>query len=200
MGKVTGFMEIGRKMAPRRPVEDRLKDRIVDGDSQGLETDLDEALKIGSRIAIMEGGEIVQVGTPQDIVLSPSSDYVRDFVAHMNPLNVLRAQEIMIPVTALPKTLVEGECRIDEEFTLTKNGRGRHFGQPADFVPLAEIDQARRGVLVTVTRDTPLRAIIDARLKHPGPFVVRENDVNEGLVRDDELFRCLAGARDRQGS
>ena len=65
--------------------------------------DLDEALKIGSRIAIMEGGEIVQVGTPQDIVLNPSSDYVRDFVAHMNPLNVLRAQEIMTPFAALPR-------------------------------------------------------------------------------------------------
>lgn len=59
--------------------------------------DLDEALKIGNRIAIMEGGEIVQVGTPQQIVLSPSSGYVRNFVAHMNPLNVLRAQEIMVP-------------------------------------------------------------------------------------------------------
>ena len=37
----------------------------------------------------MEGGRIVQSGEPEDIVLSPANDYVADFVAHMNPLNVL---------------------------------------------------------------------------------------------------------------
>ena len=57
--------------------------------------DLDEAVKIGSRIAIMEGGRIIQIGTPQEIVLNPANDYVADFVGHMNPLHVLRAQEIM---------------------------------------------------------------------------------------------------------
>lgn len=60
--------------------------------------DLDEALKIGSRIAIMEGGRIVQCAEPQDIVLNPATPYVAEFVAHMNPLNVLRAMEIMLPV------------------------------------------------------------------------------------------------------
>ena len=57
--------------------------------------DLDEALKIGNRIAIMEGGRIVQCAEPQEIVLAPATDYVAEFVAHMNPLNVLRAVEIM---------------------------------------------------------------------------------------------------------
>ena len=57
--------------------------------------DLDEAVKLGQRIAIMEGGRIVQVGTPQEIILAPASDYVADFVAHMNPLGVLRAAEVM---------------------------------------------------------------------------------------------------------
>jgi glycine betaine/proline transport system ATP-binding protein len=60
--------------------------------------DLDEAMKIGNRIAIMEGGRIIQLGTPQDIVLRPSTDYVAEFVAHMNPLNVLRASEVMRPL------------------------------------------------------------------------------------------------------
>ncbi|MEM9048912.1 MAG: choline ABC transporter ATP-binding protein [Pseudomonadota bacterium] len=57
--------------------------------------DLDEAMKLGTRIAIMEGGRIVQLGTPQEIVLQPATAYVADFVAHMNPLNVLRAREVM---------------------------------------------------------------------------------------------------------
>jgi len=57
--------------------------------------DLDEAVKIGTKIAIMEGGRVVQFGTPQDIVLNPADDYVGEFVAHMNPLNVLRASDVM---------------------------------------------------------------------------------------------------------
>lgn len=59
--------------------------------------DLDEAMKIGNRIAIMEGGRIVQCGTPQDILLNPADRYVADFVAHMNPLGVLQAGDIMTP-------------------------------------------------------------------------------------------------------
>jgi glycine betaine/proline transport system ATP-binding protein len=60
--------------------------------------DLDEAFKLGNRIAIMEGGRIVQCGTPQrDLSPSPATDYVADFVAHMNPLAVLRAGDVMDP-------------------------------------------------------------------------------------------------------
>ena len=87
--------------------------------------DLDEALKIGTRIAIMEAGRIIQYGRPQEIVLNPASDYVRDFVAHMNPLNVLRAQEVMMPFASLPKAGANGAARIDEELTLTAAGRGQ---------------------------------------------------------------------------
>ncbi len=57
--------------------------------------DLDEALKIGNRIVIMEGGRIVQTGTPEEIVLNPATEYVADFVAHMNPLKTLRATAVM---------------------------------------------------------------------------------------------------------
>lgn len=65
--------------------------------------DLDEALKIGTHIAIMEGGRIVQIGTPEDIVLSPANQYVAEFVAHMNPLNVLRGASLMTPVDDLER-------------------------------------------------------------------------------------------------
>ncbi|XWN29678.1 MAG: choline ABC transporter ATP-binding protein [Devosia sp.] len=58
--------------------------------------DLDEAFKLGDRIAIMEGGRIVQCGTPQDIIRSPANEYVADFVANMNPLGVLRAEDVMV--------------------------------------------------------------------------------------------------------
>ena len=57
--------------------------------------DLEEALKIGNRITIMEGGRIVQSGAPEEIVLAPANDYVRDFIANVNPLSVLTAWNVM---------------------------------------------------------------------------------------------------------
>lgn len=57
--------------------------------------DLDEAFKIGNRIAVMEGGRIVQCGTPREIYSNPATDYVADFVSNMNPLGVLTARDVM---------------------------------------------------------------------------------------------------------
>jgi glycine betaine/proline transport system ATP-binding protein len=57
--------------------------------------DLEEALKLGSHISIMEGGRIVQTGRPEDIVLRPANDYVREFIANVNPLSVLTAYNVM---------------------------------------------------------------------------------------------------------
>ncbi len=58
--------------------------------------DLEEAVKLGNTITIMEGGRIVQTGTPEDIVLRPANGYVADFVAHLNPLSVLTAADAMV--------------------------------------------------------------------------------------------------------
>jgi glycine betaine/proline transport system ATP-binding protein len=57
--------------------------------------DLEEAVKLGNTITIMEGGRIVQSGKPEDIVLRPANGYVADFVAHLNPLSVLTAADAM---------------------------------------------------------------------------------------------------------
>lgn len=62
--------------------------------------DLDEAFKLGNRIAIMEGGRIVQTGTPREIFSHPVSDYVADFVENMNPLGVLTARDATVPGSA----------------------------------------------------------------------------------------------------
>lgn len=74
--------------------------------------DLDEALKLGNRIAIMEGGRIVQLDTPSNIVLNPATDYVKEFVAHMNPLNVLCASEVMV---AHAGPVPEGCAQVSQE-------------------------------------------------------------------------------------
>ena len=58
--------------------------------------DFDEALRLGDRIAIMKDGEIVQTGTPEDLVLNPATDYVREFTRDVTPAAVVRAGSIAI--------------------------------------------------------------------------------------------------------
>ena len=60
--------------------------------------DLDEAIRMGSRIAIMKDGEIVQTGTPEEIVTQPADDYVADFVAGISKLRLVYAHTVMEPV------------------------------------------------------------------------------------------------------
>lgn len=57
--------------------------------------DLDEALKLGTRIALMKDGKIIQVGTSEDILMNPSNDYVARFVADVDMTRVLTAQDVM---------------------------------------------------------------------------------------------------------
>jgi glycine betaine/proline transport system ATP-binding protein len=84
-------------------IRTRLQDELLDLQSRLRRTiifvshDLDEAFKLGNRIAIMEGGRIIQAGTPGEIYTHPANDYVADFVAHMNPLGVLRARDAAVP-------------------------------------------------------------------------------------------------------
>ena len=60
--------------------------------------DLDEAIRIGNRIAIMKDGRIVQIGTPEEIVTNPADDYVRDFVEGISKLKLVFANSIMEPI------------------------------------------------------------------------------------------------------
>ncbi len=82
-------------------IRTRLQDELLDLQAKRGRTiifvshDLDEAFKIGNRIAIMEGGRIVQTGRPRDIFTTPANAYVAEFVAHMNPLGVLTALDVM---------------------------------------------------------------------------------------------------------
>jgi glycine betaine/proline transport system ATP-binding protein len=60
--------------------------------------DLDEAIRLGNRIAIMKDGVLVQIGTPEDIVTQPADDYVSDFVAGISRLNLVYAHSVMYPI------------------------------------------------------------------------------------------------------
>ncbi|ASU81979.1 glycine/betaine ABC transporter ATP-binding protein [Nocardiopsis gilva YIM 90087] len=98
--------------------------------------DLDEALKLGDRIAIMRNGEIVQVGTPEEVVGKPADDYVRDFVSDVARTTVLTVSWLMRPARSdesldgpetSPKTIVSDVVPMLAEGTapvrVTENGR-----------------------------------------------------------------------------
>ncbi len=116
-------------------IRTRLQDELLELQSELKRTiifvshDLDEAFKLGNRIAILEGGRIVQSGTPREIFSNPINDYVADFVANMNPLGVLTARDAMEPGTG--ETQVDAETPIREimpqlsagPITVTENGQ-----------------------------------------------------------------------------
>jgi glycine betaine/proline transport system ATP-binding protein len=101
-------------------IRTRLQDELLDLQRDLKRTiifvshDLDEAFKLGDRIAIMEGGRIVQCGTPQEIYTNPINDYVSEFVAHMNPLGVLCARNLAEPTTETPLVTVNADANIRE--------------------------------------------------------------------------------------
>ncbi len=66
--------------------------------------DLDEAIRMGSRIAIMKDGEIVQIGTPEDIVTKPADEYVAQFVAGISKLKLVYAHTVMMPLEKFEKS------------------------------------------------------------------------------------------------
>ena len=133
--------------------------------------DLDEALKIGTRIAIMEGGRIVQVGPPEQIVTEPADEYVRQFVANVNPLNVLRGVTLMKPLAALRSEddvhLLDDVsamfCRLDGE------GRPKALsleGAPAQLVPYREdldLGALGNGEIVAGGPETTMRTALEVR-------------------------------------
>ena len=60
--------------------------------------DLDEAVRVGHRIAIMRDGMVIQIGTPEEIVVNPADEYVADFVKGISRLKVVQAKTIMQPI------------------------------------------------------------------------------------------------------
>ena len=65
--------------------------------------DLDEAVRVGHRIAIMRDGKVIQIGTPEEIVIKPADGYVADFVKGISRLKIVQAKSIMQPVEKFEK-------------------------------------------------------------------------------------------------
>ena len=84
----------------------QLQDQFLDLSAQLNKTtlfithDLDEAIRLGTRIAIMNDGKIVQIGTPEQIVTNPADDYVRDFVKDISKLKLVSARTLLVPINS----------------------------------------------------------------------------------------------------
>ena len=79
--------------------------------------DLDEAVRVGHRIAIMRDGKVIQIGTPEEIVVSPVDNYVADFVKGISRLKVVQAKTIMKPLNQVEKKFgkLPNDCEIVHE-------------------------------------------------------------------------------------
>ncbi len=144
--------------------------------------DLDEALKLGSHIAIMEGGRVVQMGKPEEIVLHPANDYVREFVANVNPLNVLTAYNVLRDVRDLPRD-ADGWIELQAKpanVRLKLDGDGKVaaasvHGVAADWLSVEDAVEDLphdREIVFWSRRSTPLKPVMRAMQRDAGPVAV----------------------------
>lgn len=172
-------------------LQEKLKKTII-----FVSHDLDEALKLGSHIAIMKDGEIVQHGKPESIVLNPANDYVRDFVAHTNPLNVLRAVSIMHELSDMAQQ-ERGYCLSKRhDYWLSPDG---NQVQVKDQVYAVQCWQqgddisALQQIPTRVGPRTAMRDVMEIRYHTGHSVLVGDEQGVQGVVGDRELYHTLLG-------
>ena len=191
-------------------IRDHLQDELLDLQRSLRKTiifvshDLDEALKIGTHIAIMEDGRIVQYGEPEQIVLKPANAYVAEFVAHMNPLNVLRGGSLMTPLESLRR---DGDAVLLDSagrFRVSLDGAGRPVGVTLDgrAGEVLHYDPANGGdliarltgsgtALITAPTEMSMRAAIELRQASGHPVALVEEGRLVGVCGDEEIYRGI---------
>ncbi|MBK4990084.1 choline ABC transporter ATP-binding protein [Pseudomonas sp. S36] len=162
--------------------------------------DLDEALKLGSRIAIMKDGRIIQYSKPEEIVLNPADEYVRTFVAHTNPLNVLCGRSLMRSLDNCKR--VNGSVCLDpggdswldlgEGNSITRARQGQNGLEMQNWAPGQAVEGlGRRPTLVHA--DIGMREALQIRYHTGNKLVLQENDKVVGILGDTELYHALLG-------
>jgi glycine betaine/proline transport system ATP-binding protein len=164
--------------------------------------DLDEALRLGDRISILQNGRIIQTGTAEDIVLAPADEYVAEFVRHMNPLTVLTGSMIMQRRALMAGG--DGHVWLDAErrYRLSLDASDQALGLQLDGVPHAlsqvrdesEINQVEPGVAVA-PGSLSLQSIIQLRQITGHPVLLTEEGRILGVCCQPEIIRALAGGR-----
>lgn len=162
--------------------------------------DLDEALKLGSRIAIMKDGRIIQYSKPEEIVLNPADEYVRTFVAHTNPLNVLCGRSLMRSLDNCKR--VNGSVCLDpgidswldlgEGGSIKRARQGQNGLDLQNWAPGQDVELlGRRATLVNA--DIGMREALQIRYQTGNKLVLQDNDKVVGILGDTELYHALLG-------
>ncbi|RKF18708.1 choline ABC transporter ATP-binding protein [Alginatibacterium sediminis] len=163
--------------------------------------DLDEALKLGNTIAIMESGRLIQQGKPEDIVLNPKTKYVSEFVAHTNPLNVLCGRSLMTHSSTLPKQ--DGKLLLSEHqqsfIELDSTGQvaavtrqesllSIHVWHEGDRLQSVNIDSQ-----VIAPADISMREALEIRYRTGQAVLLADDGVLVGILDDNEFYHALLG-------
>jgi glycine betaine/proline transport system ATP-binding protein len=171
--------------------------------------DLDEALKIGDHIALMKDGEIVQIGSPEDILLSPATDYVARFVQNVNRSLALSAASVMVrpryvvhpkdgPRTSLNFMEKHGLSTL---FVVDRDGRLKGYISAEEASELVtqgikDLSSIIQDGMPTAHPDTPLSELLDvmAYTKVPIAVIDEDNKLIGTLVRGS-VIAGLAGGK-----
>ena len=168
--------------------------------------DLDEAMRIGDRIAIMEGGRVVQVGTPEDILQNPADEYVRAFFRGVDPTNILTAGDIAtetqvtIPITdgKSPRAALQRLIKNDRDYGYVLNSEGQFKGivsadslreviDNQQTIPDAYLDD-----VVTAHQDDSMQDILPDVANHPWALPILGKDANYlGAISKNLFLRTL---------
>ncbi|EJG1585913.1 choline ABC transporter ATP-binding protein [Vibrio parahaemolyticus] len=160
--------------------------------------DLDEALKIGNNIAIMESGKLIQHGKPEQIILAPETDYVADFVAHTNPLNVLKGRSLMKSSDALVSEKERVLICPDKEIWVTQESKGLSLPNSEQSLiqwvsESSNLDDVESNSLVQVSPNISMREAIELKQRSNQPLLLVEDDKLVGVLSDHELYDALLG-------
>jgi len=171
--------------------------------------DLDEAMRIGDRIAIMEGGSVVQVGTPEEILQNPADDYVRAFFRGVDPTNILTAGDIAtdtqvtIPITGgkNPRAALQRLIKNDRDYGYVVDADRCFKGivssdslrdlldqkEQPHLIPNAYLD----GVVTAQATDS-MQDILPDVASHPWPLpILGDSDKYLGVVSKNLFLRTL---------
>lgn len=163
--------------------------------------DLDEALKLGSRIAIMQDGQLIQVGQAEEIIKYPRNQYVKDFVAQIDQTKLLRAKTIMTSINKL-KVNSKSVVSLDSDGTyrcfVDHKGRPRRSLCGDNEGKVVPWSLFRSGVfgehdMVLGSEHLSIKDVIEALGRTKRPMVIQDKQGRMvGAITTDSIFDALS--------